>query len=433
MLMKIDTKLMKSMTLATILAASQLPAVAASQVLASIGSMQVNSDELNAAIASSPFSTQFSSMNEDDQAGLRGDMLRRLVASRLLTLEAQRLGLDKSKAYKQDIENFRLGLVYRFYMDKLRERIVVPADTLAAMKQQIKGDADGLAAAKAAYISDQYKILKQTTLENLTSQDHVILHEERIKPGIKPDTVLMEGKSFRIKYADIVNPREYSSLPNPEWIKEQLYKRGELLLVANAADKQGVDVSAKLKQYQKERLPALMLESKAKEWVSNEKTLRDWFDKHPEVATIPERRHVGQLVVATRKEAEALRARILKGESLFTLAGQYSIDPVGRKQNGDIGWFVEGRGMPELDRALSKLEDGKISDVIETKAGFHLLTVLERQPMSKKTYAGVRDRVAQLIINEKLPPYLGELERSYKVSWTVIQARDDSAQKVLRK
>ena len=61
------------------------------------------------------------------------------------------------------------------------------------------------------------------------------------------------------------------------------------------------------------------------------------------------RRHVGQLVVATRQEAEALRMRILKGESLFTLAGQYSIDPAGRKQNGDMGWIVDGRGLPEID------------------------------------------------------------------------------------
>ena len=431
--MKLNTKLIKSLALAGFLAASQVPAIGASQVLVSIGSMTVDSNELDAAIASSPFSTQFASMDEDDQAGLRGDMLRRLVASRLLTLEAQRLGLDKTKAYKQDIENFRLGLVYRFYMDKLRERIVIPADTLAAMKDQTKGDADALNAAKAAYVADQYKTLQTTTFQNLMREDHTVLHEDRIKAGIRPDTVLMEGKSFHIAYGDIVNPREHAGMPNPEWIKEQLYKRGELLLVASAADKQGVDVSAKLKQYQKERLPALMLETKNKEWIPDEKALHAWFDKHPEVATIPERRHVGQIVVKTRKEAEALRERILKGESLFSLAGKYSIDPDGKAQNGDIGWLVEGRGLPELDHAIAKLPDGKVSDVIETKNGFHLVMVLEREASSKKTYAGIRDRVAQLMINEKLPPYLGDLERRYKVTWNVIQARDDSAQKATKK
>ena len=421
--------MLKIIVLAALLITTPLSANAAPQVLVTIGAMQVSSDDLNAAMASSPFATQQASMDENDQAGLRGDMLRRLVAARLLTLEARRLGLDETKAYQQDIESFRLGLLYRFYMDKLRERIVIPADTLAEMKQQFKGDLEGMAAAKAAYVAEQYKTMKLATLQNMLQHDNTKLHEERIKAGVEADTVLMEGESFRIKYTDIVDINEHPALPNTEWVKEQLYRRGELLLVAKAADKEGVDVSDKLKQYQSERLPAVMMEVKTKEWIPDEKTIREWFDKHPEVARIPERRHVGQLVVGTRKEAEALRVRIIKGESLFTLAGELSIDPVGRKQNGDMGWIVEGRGMPELDNALSKLEDGKLSEVIETKAGFHLLMTLEHQPKIQKTYADVRDRVRQMIVNEKLPPYLGELERRYKVSWKMIKARDEIAQK----
>lgn len=424
--MKLETHLFKIMALAAFFATSPLSANAGPQVLVTIGSMQVTSDELNIAMASSPFATQATSMNEDDQASLRGDMLHRLVAARLLALEARRLGLDKTGAYQQDIENFRLGLLYRFYMDKLRERIVIPADTLAAMKQQFKGDAEGLAAAKAAYVAGQFKTLKQATLQNMLQRDNTQLHEERIKAGVKADAVLMEGKSFRIKYADIVDLKEHAAQPNPEWVKEQLYNRGELLLVAKAADQESVDVSGKLKKYQSERLPAVMLETKTKEWIPGEKTLHEWFDKHPEVALVQERRHVGQLVAGTRKEAEALRARINNGESLFTLAGKYSIDPVGRKQNGDMGWFVAGRGMPELDSALSKLGDGKLSEVIQTNVGFHLLMILEREPGSKKTYSDVRNRIGQMIINEKLPPYLGELERRYKVSWKVIQTRAEN-------
>ncbi|MDD5058144.1 MAG: peptidylprolyl isomerase [Sideroxydans sp.] len=425
--MKIETHLFRILLLAAL--AVPFMADAEPQVLVTVGNMQVSADDLNEAMASSPFSTQMTSMNEDDQAGLRGDMLRRLVAARLLALEAQRLGLDKTRAFKQDLENFRLGLLYRFYMDKLRERIVIPADTLAAMKQQFKGDMEGMTAAKAAYVAEQFKVLKLTTMQNMLQNDGIKLYEERIKAGVKADTVLMQGKSFQIKYGDIVDAKEYPSLPNPEWVKEQLYKRGELLLAAKAADKEGVDVTAKLKQYQNERLPAVMMEIQTRKWVPDEKTLRQWFAKHPEVAKIPERRHVGQLVVATRQEAEALRARIVKGESLFTLAGQFSIDPISRNQNGDMGWIAEGRGMPELESALAELEDGKLSEVIETKAGFHLLTVLERKPKGEKTFAEVRDRVRQLIINEKMPPYLGELERRYKVKWHVIQTRDESAPK----
>ena len=427
--MKNKLHLLKNLALVSLLIAVPLQAMATSQVLATVGTLQVSSDDLDAAMASSPFATQMTSMDEDDQAGLRGDMLRRLVAARLLTLEARRLGLDKTDAYLKEMENFRLGLLYRFYMDKLRERIVVPADTQAAMKKQFKVDQEGLTAAKAAYVNGQYQILKLATLQNMLKKDQTKLHEERIKPGIKADTVLMEGNSFRITYGDIVDVKEHPVLPNPEWVKEQLYNRGEMLLAAKAAEKEGVDVSGKLEQYQSEHLPSVMIEAKTKEWIPDEKTMQEWFGKHPEVAKIPERRHVGQLVVATRQEAEVLRARILNGESLFTLAGQYSIDPAGRKQNGDMGWIVDGRGMPELDSALAKLDDNKVSDVIETKLGFHLLTILEHQAKGQKTYAEVSDRVRQMMINEKLPPYLGELERNYQVTWKVIKAREEKAPK----
>lgn len=397
------------------------------QVLATVGNQQVTADDLKSAMASSPFATQEATMDENDQASLRGDMLRRLVAARLLTLEAQRLGLDKTKSFKRDVEDFRQGLLYRYYMDKLRERVVIPEATMNAMKKQFKGDADGLAAAKSAYTTDQYRALRLATLQNLQEQDNVRLYEKRINPGIKADTVLMESNSFQIRYGDIVDLQEHPTLPNPEWVKEQLYKRGELLLVANAADKEKVDVKSKVRQYLNERLPDVMLESKTREWIPNEKTLQNWFEQHPEVSNVPERRHVGQLVLATPQEAEAMRERILKGESLFTLAGKYSIDPHGRSQNGDMGWMVAGRGMPELDRALSKLEDNKVSDVIKTGVGYHLLTILEREPGEKKSYSEVRDRVRQIIINEKLRPYLGELERRYKVNWAVMQGRDSMA------
>ena len=423
--MKIDKYLLKILVLFSLLVTVSFQANAAPQVLVTIGAMQVTSYDLNSAMASSPFADKQASMDEDVQAGLRGNLLRRLVAARLLALEAQRLGLDKTPAYLQEIENFRLGLLYRFYMDKLRERIVIPAETLAAMKQQFKGDSEGMEASKAAYIAEQFKTLKLATLQNMRQLDNTKLYEERIKTGIKPDTVLMEGKSFRIKYADIVDIKEHPTLPDPEWVKDQLYNRGELLLVAKAADKEGVKVDDKLKQYKSESLPSVLMEAKTREWIPNEKTLHDWFDKHPEISMVPERRHVGQLVVSTRKEAEALRTRILNGESLFTLAGDYSIDPLGRKQNGDVGWFVEGRGMPELEHALDKLEDGKISEVIETMTGFHLLMIIDRSPKGQKTFAEIRDRIKQMVINENLSPYLSELERRYKVTWNVMKAQDD--------
>lgn len=399
---------------------SPLTVSAADQVLATVGQEKIYSRELELALASSPFSTQFNTMSEDEQASLRGDMLRRLVSARLLALEAKQLGLDKTATFRREMEDFRLGLLYRAYMNKLREGVSIPADTLAEMKEQFKGDADGFEAAKSAYVASHFQAVKLAALQKLQQDSNARSHESRIKPGLKPEVVLMEGNGFRITYGDIADAEMRKKTTNPEWIRQQLRDRGEMVLAAMAAERDGADVSAQLNRYLEERLPASMLEKKAKEWIPNEKALRSWYAKHQEIGRIPASYHVGQIVVATKEEADKLRARILKGESLFTLAASDSIDPAGRKQNGDMGWITEGRGMPELLKVLPTLKDDQLSEVIATPSGYHLITVLERRIGRQKPFEDVRERVQQMMVNQNLPAYLGELEKRYPVSWGVM-------------
>jgi peptidyl-prolyl cis-trans isomerase C len=401
---------------------SPLYASAADQVLATIGHDEIRSHELELAVASSPFNTQFNTMSEDEQASLRGDMLRRLVSARLLSLEAKRLGLDKTATFKREMEDVRMGMLYRGYMDKLRLSVTIPADTLAAMKQQFKGDGNGLDSAKASYVAMQFREVKRAALQQIQQDNNIKFFESRIKPGIKPEVVLMEGNGMHLAYGDVVDTKKWKKTPNPEWIKEQLHNRSELLLVSRAAEREGVDVSEQLTRFIDERLPALLLEHKTREWIPNEQALRSWYTQHQEVGRIPASYHVGQLVVATREEAEALRTRIVQGESLFTLAGSNSIDPVGRKQNGDMGWITEGRGMPELPKVLATLKDDELSAVIATQSGYHLIMVLERRIGSQKPYEDVHERVQQMMVNQNLPAYLGELEKRYPVSWSVMAA-----------
>lgn len=393
---------------------------ATDQILASVGPLQVTATDLNSALASAPFANKFPAMAEDDQAGLRGDMLRRLVVSRLLTLEARRLGLDKTAAFRRDVDDFRLGLLYRAYMEKLRQSTVIPEETLAAMKQQFKNDRDGMEAAKAAYVGERYQAAKGGAMQALLKTDNLRLHEDRIA-GAVPNTVLAEGTVLRVRYGDLLDAAELAKPPAKAEIAERLQRRVELVAAARAATAQGVDVGPAVTAYERQRLPAALMEIKTKEWIPDEKTLRNWYDQHPQAATVPERRHVGQLVVTTRKQADDLRARIAKGDSLFVLAGKYSVEPTSRKQNGDIGWVVQGRGVAELEQALAKLKDGETSPVIETKDGmFHILTVLERTGGRKEPYTAMRERIAQAVINERLPAYVAELERRYPVTWNVL-------------
>ncbi len=400
-----------------------LAASAKAETLATVGDTSVTSEELERAINSSPFATQFVAMDEDDQAALRGDLLQRLVASRLLMLEAKRLKLDQSEAFRKDRDSFRLGLLYKYYLDKLRDKITVPPEELARMRKDFAGNADALEAAKSAYVARRYQQLRKLTVQKLREEFKVKVHEERLSGDLSDDTVLLEGEQgLQIRYRDLVDGVELTGKPSRDWLADRLYRRAELLLIAKAAENEGVDISDRLARYAEERLPAMLVEQQEQAWVGDEQVLRDYLKAHPDIAKIPERWHLGQIVLKTREEAEAVRKRIENGESLFTLAGEMSVDPYGRKRNGDMGWVKAGTGMPVLEQAVAGLKDNELSEIVETPRGFHLITILERRPGGVRSFEGIKDRLRQVVIDEKLVDYVNALGDRYKVVWNVVKA-----------
>ena len=134
----------------------------------------------------------------------------------------------------------------------------------------------------------------------------------------------------------------------------------------------------------------------------DEAALRDYYQTHPQLANVPERRHIAQLVLATCDEAQSMRKRILAGESLFELASEYSTDPYGRKHAGDMGWLDTGSGYPALqDESPKVLKDGEISEPVKTPKGCHIVMIQERQPSRQRGFADIQDEVRQALIFAK--------------------------------
>lgn len=73
------------------------------------------------------------------------------------------------------------------------------------------------------------------------------------------------------------------------------------------------------------------------------------------------------------------RDRILKGESFTTIAVLYSEDPGSMSKGGELGFFSRGDMYPEFEAAAFSLKPGEISPIVKTKAGFHILQLIERR------------------------------------------------------
>ncbi len=389
------------------------------QVLATIGKYQVTANHLDQAIASSPFASRFIAMEANQQAALRGDMLKRLVASRLLTLEAERLGLDEEPAFAKELNDFRRGELYQAYWNRVREEIHLSEAELADLKDRLKGETDALAAARSERLSKRYRLAKLEKLRELRKQFDVINYSRRLAEDPQAETVLAEGRGFEVLYSELGEIAEDAKLAR---IEEAFYSRLELELVAQAAEESGIDVSEAIAQFRQEQLPARLLQRKAKEWIPGREEARAYFEAHPDIGYVPEVRHVGQIVVEDEALADRLQKRIENGESLFELAKEYSTDPYGKQHAGNMGWLKEGSGMPAIEAALAALPDNTVSEPVQTQKGWHLVVIIDRRKARQMAFEQVEDRVQQAMYNEHISPFLKALGQRYQVAWNLTEA-----------
>lgn len=80
-----------------------------------------------------------------------------------------------------------------------------------------------------------------------------------------------------------------------------------------------------------------------------------------------------------REQIELLRARIMRGESFSRLASLYSNDPGSKTSGGLLPEFGRNDMVPEFERAAFKTPKDSISEVIETRYGYHILKIVDKR------------------------------------------------------
>ncbi|MDB4972400.1 MAG: Peptidyl-prolyl cis-trans isomerase SurA [Myxococcaceae bacterium] len=78
---------------------------------------------------------------------------------------------------------------------------------------------------------------------------------------------------------------------------------------------------------------------------------------------------------AAKTKAEAARARAVKGEDFAKLALALSDDTGSAVQGGDLGYNTRGKMVAPFDDAQFALKPGDISDVVESRFGYHVIKV----------------------------------------------------------
>jgi parvulin-like peptidyl-prolyl isomerase len=120
-----------------------------------------------------------------------------------------------------------------------------------------------------------------------------------------------------------------------------------------------------------------------------------------------------------RKTMEGILQRAKAGEDFAELAKQYSDDP-GSKENGGLYEnFKKGTMVKPFEDAAFSIPAGEISDVVETRFGYHIIKVIERNT-EIRPLEEVRPEIVKKIEEEKkrsaYTDHIESLKKDYKFS-----------------
>ena len=99
---------------------------------------------------------------------------------------------------------------------------------------------------------------------------------------------------------------------------------------------------------------------------------------------------------AKRKQAEALLARLKKGEDFGKLAREYSEDQT-KDKGGDLGFFGRGKMVQPFDDAVFALKKGELSGVVETPFGLHIIRLDDLAPEKRQSQDEARSSIVQVL------------------------------------
>ena len=163
-----------------------------------------------------------------------------------------------------------------------------------------------------------------------------------------------------------------------------------------------------------------------------EAEMKSFYDSNPDMFKQPERVTASHILVAVgegdtdaqkaekRAKAVKIRSELVAGADFAQEAAQYSDCP-SKQQGGSLGTFSRERMVPEFSNAAFALKVGELSDIVQSKYGYHIIKVsAHEQPRDISFEESKSDLAAYLVDQGKqnaVNSYIQSLRGGAKIEY----------------
>ncbi len=88
--------------------------------------------------------------------------------------------------------------------------------------------------------------------------------------------------------------------------------------------------------------------------------------------------HARHILLTSSSRAQSVLTQVRQGRDFAALAQLYSEDEASKSNGGDLGWFPRGVMELQFEVAAFQLMPGQASDIVQTRFGYHIIKVEER-------------------------------------------------------
>jgi peptidyl-prolyl cis-trans isomerase C len=157
--------------------------------------------------------------------------------------------------------------------------------------------------------------------------------------------------------------------------------------------------------------------------------LRDWAVKHPATEAEMQQEYeraraqagdkeykARHILVETEDQAKQVLADLKKGSKFDDLATKNSKDPGSKDRGGDLDWQVPAAFDKTFSDAMVKLDKGKYTDTpVRTRFGFHIIQLDDVRQTRFPSFAEVKPRIQQQMMQVKVDELIRGLRAKAKV------------------
>jgi len=253
---------------------------------------------------------------------------------------------------------------------------------------------------------DQLTELKNEVLDGLIERE--VLYQQSQKAGIKVDDQKVDEQLAGIK----------KRFPNDAEFQKALTSMNLTEAEVRTQIKRGLAIRGLIDREVADKIVVTEEETKA------------YYTDNPRFFKQPEQVKASHILIkveptaddaakaAARKKIEDVRKKLADGGDFAELAKEYSEGPSGPR-GGDLGYFGRGQMVKPFDDAVFAMQVNQVSEVVETRFGYHLIKVYDKKPEETLAYAEVKDRISERLKREKIQKgaqgYVENLKKDAKI------------------